>query len=356
VALHSVSESLDLSSASGRMFYNILGSFAQFYREQIAENVKMGSDRAVKEGKWINRPKTGYDLVDGELVPNGDAARIVEVFRLRAKRMSYRTISERTGINYSTVMTILKSRIYFGEVLHNGEWFPGRHQAIITQEEWHAAQRSVAMGVQPASDFLSGRVRCGLCERRMAVAQNGKGSKFYLCRHRGQGCGQPARSTRGLARAAVLGMSIVGHDERLQAAIRRRLAGGSRAVPGGGHRGRRAAPAKTLATLSSDREKLLALYYSGNISAEGFKEAEDRICAAIEAARQQVITKNAEERSLNELETRFEDVARVLSDLDVEVVWEAAEESERRVLVEELIESVTIYPDHLEVTVAGAPR
>ena len=84
VALHSLQENLDLSSASGRMFYNILGTFAQFFREQLAENVRMGNDRAVKEGKWINRPKTGYDLIEGELMPNDDAPRVREVFRLRA--------------------------------------------------------------------------------------------------------------------------------------------------------------------------------------------------------------------------------------------------------------------------------
>ena len=48
------------------MFYNILGTFAQFFREQLSENVSMGIERAVKEGKWINRPKTGYDLREGD--------------------------------------------------------------------------------------------------------------------------------------------------------------------------------------------------------------------------------------------------------------------------------------------------
>ena len=67
------------------MFYNILGTFAQFFREQLSENVRMGNDRAVREGKWINRPKTGYDMVDGGLVPNDDAPLIREVFRLRAE-------------------------------------------------------------------------------------------------------------------------------------------------------------------------------------------------------------------------------------------------------------------------------
>ena len=38
----------------------------------------------------------------------------------------------------------------------------------------------------------------------------------------------------------------------------------------------------------------------------------------------------------------------------MEDVWEVAEERERRILVEELVEWVTVFPDHLEVTVAGA--
>src|SRR5665213_183519 len=135
VALHSVSENLDLSSASGRMFYNILGTFAQYFREQLSENVKMGNERAVKEGKWTNRPKTGYDLINGHLVPNADASRVQECFRLRGKNVSLRAIEDRTGLNYSTVGAILSSRIYLGEVLHNDGWFPGHHEPIITDEE-----------------------------------------------------------------------------------------------------------------------------------------------------------------------------------------------------------------------------
>jgi hypothetical protein len=46
----------------------------------------------------------------------------------------------------------------------------------------------------------------------------------------------------------------------------------------------------------------------------------------------------------------------VLTDLDIESLWRAAEETERRILVEELLEGVAVFPDHLEVTVAGVPR
>lgn len=58
----------------------------------------------------------------------------------------------------------------------------------------------------------------------------------------------------------------------------------------------------------------------------------------------------------DDVRRRFDEVARVLSDLDVERTWEAATEAERRVLVQELPETGTVLPDHLDVTVAGAPR
>jgi hypothetical protein len=48
----------------------------------------------------------------------------------------------------------------------------------------------------------------------------------------------------------------------------------------------------------------------------------------------------------------FEEVARVLDDLDIERSWTAATDLGRRVL----IESVTVLLEHLEVTVSGAPR
>ena len=52
---------------------------------------------------------------------------------------------------------------------------------------------------------------------------------------------------------------------------------------------------------------------------------------------------------------RFEQVAQVLSDLDMEPSGRRQKTRERRVLVEEFLEWVTVFPDHLEVTVTGAP-
>lgn len=356
VTLHSVSENLDLSSPAGRWFFSMMGGQAEYYRDALAENVRMGLDRAIKEGRWTNRPKTGYDLVNGLLVANADAPRVVECFHLRGEGHSYRTIEERTGIKYSTVKAILDSRIYQGEVVdRKKEWQPGRHEALVTEEEWQNAHRGSAKGVRQSHDPLSGRVICGLCDRRMVVAQNGKGNVTYKCRHRGQGCAQPARSTRGLSKAAVVGLRLIGHDEGLREAIRRRLAGGvpDAATP---RRTRRAAPAKVLKALTDERRKLLDLYYAGKICPDGFQDEETRIAASIETVRQQLAQEGHEERLKSDLEMRFEEVARILADLDIEELWAEANERERRILVENLVEWIKVFPDHLEVKVVGSPQ
>lgn len=109
-------------------------------------------------------------------------------------------------------------------------------------------------------------------------------------------------------------------------------------------------------SLSDQRRKLLGLYYEDRISSDLFEEEERRLAGAIEAVRNQVAEQNLAESTRNALADRFEAVAAMLRDLNIEVVWEAADDQERRILVEELVEWVTVFRDHLEVTVAGAPR
>jgi site-specific DNA recombinase len=52
VALVSVSEAFDSSTASGRLQRNMLGSFAEFEREVIRDRMVSGRDAAVRAGKW----------------------------------------------------------------------------------------------------------------------------------------------------------------------------------------------------------------------------------------------------------------------------------------------------------------
>ena len=306
VALHSFTEKIDLSSATGRMFYNILGSFAQFYREQLAENVRMGMQQAVRQGKWVNRPKTGYALVDGELVANEMAPVVRRIFTMRAEGASQGKIAEATGVKYSTVLSILGSRIYLGEVQMNGKWFPGHHEAIVTPEVFAAAHRGRVKGRARGTDLLSGRVRCGLCQRLMALDQNGEGRKLYRCHHRGQGCRQPRRTNVGLHRAAVLGLRLIGDDVELQAAIRRELELARTPAPRPA-RPRTRRTRRGVEDLVAQRRKLLRLYYDDKIGADLFAEEETRLTVAIREAQQEADDARVEVARSDDVAHRFDE-------------------------------------------------
>jgi hypothetical protein len=62
-----------------------------------------------------------------------------------------------------------------------------------------------------------------------------------------------------------------------------------------------------------------------------------------------------DERSAHIAE-QFGEIATYLSQLDVETVWDEATESDRRLLIDEMIEAIDVHADHLEVIVRGAPN
>jgi hypothetical protein len=53
---------------------------------------------------------------------------------------------------------------------------------------------------------------------------------------------------------------------------------------------------------------------------------------------------------------KFDEMASLLAAIDVERIRDAATISERRTLVEDLVDSVCLYPDQITVQVAGAPH
>lgn len=98
------------------------------------------------------------------------------------------------------------------------------------------------------------------------------------------------------------------------------------------------------------------MHYADKIGSDLYAEEELRLRQQIDLA---LSEKRREEDAIklaDDVSAKFEQVAALLASLDVEAVWKEATLDERRVLVHELVEEVALYPDHLEVTVTGAPR
>ena len=353
VAVHSVAEGrVDVASASGRMQAGIHGTFAQYYRESLVENVKMGNYQAIaQKGRWLNRAPTGYSMVNGYLQPSEVAPLIQRIFQLRADGKSYPVIEAASGVGYSTVQHICSNRVYLGEVRLRDQWFPGIHTPLVTPELFEAAQRGNPSGQRIGKDLLSGRVVCGVCGRRIAIEFTGNGNGIYRCRHRGKGCPEvPGRSAKGLHLAAKLAIRVLGEDQDLQDAIRQQLRGRVTEQ-------RTAKPSRSGAVtqLRQKRQKLLELHYADQISGAMFAEQEAMLTRQIEAIEEDSAQTLEEVKQRTMLANEFEQVATMLRTMDTDAIWNAANERELKLLVNQIIEAVIVHPDRLQVAINGSP-
>jgi site-specific DNA recombinase len=351
VKVHSVNEGeLDLTSASGKMQVGVNGVFAQYYRDQIVENTKMGQRQAAEKGRWQNHAPTGYDMVNGELVPN-DAAPIVQrIFELRAQGRSFQQVADDVAMKYGTVRFIASNRAYLGLVKYSGEWYPGVHAPLVNERQFNAAQCGYTPGHRHGRHLLSGTVRCGLCGRVASIRYNDRGQGFFRCGGQGQRCTQPARSANGLERATVLGLGLLADDKDLQAAIRYQLTAHRRAE----------APTRpshklAIATLDRKLQRILDLCVNEHIDGETYAVEHRRLTTQLLTLRQEVEEFDRAEKIRDEAVDKFDQVAEVLADFEAQRIWDAATPTERWTLVKNLVDSVCIYPDRLTVQVAGAP-
>jgi DNA invertase Pin-like site-specific DNA recombinase len=96
IAFVSLSDNLDLSTASGRLMFNIIGAMAEFERELIRERVKAGMKNARAKGTCIGRPRVNVDAS--------------EVARLRDSGASLRQIASQLSVSVGLIHASLKQR------------------------------------------------------------------------------------------------------------------------------------------------------------------------------------------------------------------------------------------------------
>ena len=120
---------------------------------------------------------------------------------------------------------------------------------------------------------------------------------------------------------------------------------------------RPAAPtgSERVAELREQRRKLLSLHYEGHISSEQFGEEQARLTIEIETLEESTTRAAAAKLQADDVTNRFEQLITVLDRIDVAQLWEAATDEERRTLLDELLDSVTVLDDRLLVGVHGAP-
>lgn len=190
----SVNESFDTSTSFGIAMIGILSVFAELERSTITERLEMGRIERAKAGYYHgggNYDPLGYDYIDGELVINEYEAEIVkELFDLYLNGNSMNSTAMKLREKYpdriqsfTIVKDALQKVLYIGKVQFNGEVYEGRHERIISDETFEAAQRKRKARAQGSGwtnkrkGLLVGKIYCAHCGAR--YYRNVTGSKKY---------------------------------------------------------------------------------------------------------------------------------------------------------------------------------
>jgi site-specific DNA recombinase len=171
----SVTQQFNTTTSMGRLTLNVLLSFAQFEREVIGERIRDKIAASKRKGMWMGGvPPLGYQARDRKLVVVDNEAEIVRyIFRRYAELGSVRLLKDELAARNiqsklrtsaagrisggkpfarGALYLMLQNGIYRGEIVHNTQSYPGRHEPIIDQALWEAVQTQVASNSAQRND------------------------------------------------------------------------------------------------------------------------------------------------------------------------------------------------------------
>lgn len=259
VSFVSVTQPINTADSTGRLMLNILLSFAQFEREQIADRTRDKVCAARRRGKWTGGiPVLGYDIhpTDKKLLPNEQEAHIVRaIFDLYLKYRSLQKVAaemDRRGwttkswttqkgrhhpgqrFSKSTLARHLTNPLYIGLVMLNGKTYPGEHRGIIRREVFDRVQAILKDNRQNNGSkvknrygaLLKGLVRCGACGTAMVpttARKNNRIYRYYTCSSAQKlgwkTCPHPSVRAQDLEDMVVNRIRLIGSDPALQAEV-----------------------------------------------------------------------------------------------------------------------------------------
>ncbi len=290
---------LGFDTAHGEMTLGMLATAAHFANrlstERIRENVKKRAEAGWPVG-WApygyeNFRENGRAMVR---VHRENAARVLRVFNLVAYEgkslEDVKRILFEEGIDYttgtpkfpkSTLHKIIHDRAYIGEIRYHGQWLPGCIEPIVDRKTFLRAQEKVSRRKYTRHELIYSHrlIRCVHCDRFITGDRKekslGDGSKATYVYYRCAGIATPGHPRVRLREEALdrqvkaLFDSFRVKDDEVRAWFVDVLLSHTREMQAG-VANRRAAIAKELTRVSSEKDKLLRLHLAGEVEGESY--------------------------------------------------------------------------------------
>ena len=188
---------------------------SKYYSDNLVQNVKRGIRQKLRRGEWLNRAPFGYvnNPKTRNIEPHEVNSKIVvRAFEEYAKGTHGLvslsqfladvgiTTSKGTPLAKCSVKHMLSNRAYLGFVRHNGEWFDGTFEPIISPTLFEAVQKILASKAKPqrkrgTHDFpFRNLFQCAECggmfTAQWATGNSGIRYRYYRCTKKKGLCSQ----------------------------------------------------------------------------------------------------------------------------------------------------------------------
>jgi site-specific DNA recombinase len=227
IRLFSVTEPID-NTPVGHFLEAIFAANAQLDNDIKSERTKEYMRRRLHEGIWVWKPPLGYvsgkkptdekktvpDLLDSKTFPILRRARQEYLKGLYsqidiARMLKQWGLEEATGrrVHVQFVRKIFTNPYYAGILVDpwTGEEVPGRHQPMVTQEEFAQVQLILAGKGLPAAPHIKNReefplrafVRCGTCRTPYTASlARGRSERYPYYHCRNKNCAEYGKTVR----------------------------------------------------------------------------------------------------------------------------------------------------------------
>jgi len=144
----SLQDKIETTSASGKLMFHIISSFAEFERNIIGDRTKFGMERKAKEGGFITRAPKGYEIINKQLVLNKEQAEEVkQIFEeFLNTPISLTQLAKKNNLTTSGIIKLLKNTTYLGKVKFANQESQGTHKPIIDPNLFDRVQEKAGHG------------------------------------------------------------------------------------------------------------------------------------------------------------------------------------------------------------------
>lgn len=111
---------------------------------------KKGMQKMATVGRLQGRPPLGYDVQNGNLIPNEDSIKVRSLFKtFLSRNYSLNSLAKNFSLSINGLKKILTNRTYLGEIKFDGKIHKGDHPGLISPEIFYAAQRKLKDYLNP---------------------------------------------------------------------------------------------------------------------------------------------------------------------------------------------------------------